>query len=381
MRWRALHHERGREGSAASGCEVQRTDPTEEADQRSTAMSLKDFTAPKQELKQLAAELLAFHSLAGKYPLMLGQEFDALVADIKANGLREKITLYESKVLDRVNRYRATLKAGVEPQFEPFEGTEADARAFVRSKNLHRRHLKPKEKRDRLVDLIQAQPEKSDRQIGEMAQVSKNTVKSVRDEMETRGQIDHVKTRTDTKGRQQPAKKKNKATKPAPVSADIEKIRNEAAARIRGLLGTNKPEGEAPLRQNSSGEIGDGRGADPGVEGGGNSHQDGGLEGDQDHHRDGGDSAVRDDKPRLAPNGETTLYCSFCGTGRDQVDILITDGSIKSPPVCICNECVDRCVSIISERKAAASPADDGLDIPDFLRRDALEQRAAGTLR
>jgi hypothetical protein len=69
-------------------------------------------------------------------------ELKALAEDIKAKGLREPITLYEGKVLDGRNRYRACDLAKVElilDQFTQYEGD--DALGFVVSKNLHRRHL------------------------------------------------------------------------------------------------------------------------------------------------------------------------------------------------------------------------------------------------
>jgi hypothetical protein len=77
---------------------------------------------------------LQFDPQADIFPLTEGTEFDELVADIKAHGLRDPITIFEGKILDGRNRYRACLEAGIEVKTEPFEGTRADARAFVISK-------------------------------------------------------------------------------------------------------------------------------------------------------------------------------------------------------------------------------------------------------
>ena len=81
------------------------------------------------------------HPFADIFPLLEGEAFDALVADIKANGLMELITIYEDMVLDGRNRLRACKVAGVEPEFMRFDGD--DPLAFVLSMNLHRRHLTP----------------------------------------------------------------------------------------------------------------------------------------------------------------------------------------------------------------------------------------------
>jgi hypothetical protein len=80
-----------------------------------------------------------FHALADLFPLLDGEEFDALVADIRAYGLRQEIILFEGMILDGRNRYAACLEAGIEPRFEQFNG--ADPLAFVISLNLARRHL------------------------------------------------------------------------------------------------------------------------------------------------------------------------------------------------------------------------------------------------
>jgi len=93
-------------------------------------------------------------------------------------------------------------------------GDLIDPFAYVISANIRRRHLTADQKRDVIEKLLKATPEKSNRRIAETVKASHNTVQAVRSEMEGRGQIDHVSTRADTKGRKQPASK-SKPPKPA----------------------------------------------------------------------------------------------------------------------------------------------------------------------
>lgn len=82
---------------------------------------------------------LEFHPLANIFPLIEGSEFDALVADIRENGVHEPIVLLDGKILDGRNRYRASLVAGED--FETIEYVGENPVAYVVSLNLRRRHL------------------------------------------------------------------------------------------------------------------------------------------------------------------------------------------------------------------------------------------------
>jgi N6-adenosine-specific RNA methylase IME4 len=87
---------------------------------------------------------LEFHPLASIFPLMEGEAFDALVASVKAsNGPRNPIMLFEDKILDGRNRYRACLTAGIEIASEMLDDLTYgdDPLQFVLDQNLDRRHL------------------------------------------------------------------------------------------------------------------------------------------------------------------------------------------------------------------------------------------------
>ena len=82
-----------------------------------------------------------FHPHADIFPMMTPQEQMGLADDIRAHGLRNKIVVHEGAILDGRNRYQACLMAGVDPAFDEFDDSGADALNFVMSLNMHRRHL------------------------------------------------------------------------------------------------------------------------------------------------------------------------------------------------------------------------------------------------
>src|SRR4051812_1459658 len=63
--------------------------------------------------QQPELQTLEFHPLADLFPLLEGAEFEEVVEDVRAHGVREAIWLYEGKILEGRNRYRAAAAAGV----------------------------------------------------------------------------------------------------------------------------------------------------------------------------------------------------------------------------------------------------------------------------
>lgn len=85
---------------------------------------------------------MEFHPVCAVFDMMEGEEFKALVSDIREHGLIEPILTYQGKIIDGRNRYQACIHTGIEPRFQEWKGDES-LFSLVVSLNLHRRHLGP----------------------------------------------------------------------------------------------------------------------------------------------------------------------------------------------------------------------------------------------
>jgi ParB-like chromosome segregation protein Spo0J len=118
------------------------------------------------------------HPLCALFPRMAGNEFAALVADIKANGLRQPIITHNGMILDGGNRYEACLQAGVKPTMQEYKGENLVT--FVMSANFHRRHLSHGQQAAIVAsatDWANAQAHGGDRKVDQGTLASLETVK------------------------------------------------------------------------------------------------------------------------------------------------------------------------------------------------------------
>jgi hypothetical protein len=114
-------------------------DPAEGTPPRESERNQRPASTP---VPPRVGETLEFHPLANIFPLLTGEEFAGMVADIKQKGLIENIILTpDGLILEGRNRYRACLEAGVEPKFATTREPQESWLSFIISKNVHRRHL------------------------------------------------------------------------------------------------------------------------------------------------------------------------------------------------------------------------------------------------
>jgi hypothetical protein len=151
-----------------------------------------------------------FHPLADKFPLIGSEELKELAEDIRKNGMLERITLHEDKILDGRNRYLAAEMVGLTLKAESFRRLpyNVDPWDFVVSENIQRRHLTQEQKRYVIESLLKADPKKSDRAIAAIAKVDNKTVGGVRTVLETGEEIPHQTKRVGKDRKKQSGTKK-----------------------------------------------------------------------------------------------------------------------------------------------------------------------------
>jgi hypothetical protein len=197
-------------------------------------------------------DVLPIHPAAELFPMMSPDELRALGEDIKKHGLRDPVAVYREGarrfLLDGRNRLAAMEAVGIDPQFAltqdrisirgdfpaPLE-IKTDPYAYVISKNIARRHLTAEQRRELIAKLIKQTPGKSDRQIADEAKSNRTTVGQIRKQLEDRGDVSIIDTRTDRTGREQPAHKKDPH-----VAAAVERaVERSEAAKLKQAGGNN----------------------------------------------------------------------------------------------------------------------------------------------
>lgn len=136
-------------------------------------------TSLRRELNRVESFEFVAHPLANMFPMIEGQAFEDLKGDIARQGVLVKITLFEGKILDGRNRYKAGIEIGFKfgaENFTQFDGTSEEAELWVISTNLHRRQLTAKQKQEMVIERIRKSPHMSARQIAKLLGVSHTMV-------------------------------------------------------------------------------------------------------------------------------------------------------------------------------------------------------------
>ena len=84
---------------------------------------------------------MEFHEVADIFPLLVGDDYERFKADIASNGQLEPIWVYDNKIIDGRNRYRACVDLGIEPKYQQAEELNISLVELVVSLNVARRQL------------------------------------------------------------------------------------------------------------------------------------------------------------------------------------------------------------------------------------------------
>ncbi|MEX3639830.1 ParB N-terminal domain-containing protein [Paraburkholderia sp. BR14320] len=174
--------------------------------------------------------------------------YASLESSIDTFGIQVPIVVDENgAIIDGHHRAKIAAALGIDCPREVREGlTEEQKMTLARRLNADRRHLTDEQRRAVIAGRLIDSPERSDRAIAADLGVHHTTVGKVRANLEKTGDVANVATRTDTKGRRQPARKL-KSAKPQTEA----RIFRQAAVDVLGvdLFTVRPPPASKPAKQ------------------------------------------------------------------------------------------------------------------------------------
>ena len=126
-------------------------------------------------------------------PPLSSEEYQELHESIKAEGVLEPIHVdEEGVVIDGHHRSKIANELGIPcPVITHDDLDEAGKRSLAFTLNLKRRHLSREQRRALIAESLKSDPQLSNREHARRTGAHKNTVDSVRDDLESNGQIAH----------------------------------------------------------------------------------------------------------------------------------------------------------------------------------------------
>jgi hypothetical protein len=218
---------------------------------------------------------LPVHEAADLLPMISEPELREMGEDILANGMQIPLVLSEDcrQLIDGRNRLEALatvgsticvdLKSGLISYTKRGGATvhvssvicRGDPWLRVISANIKRRHLKPEDREKLLIELLARAPQKSDRQHANEVGVDHKTIAKARAKGEDVGRIPHVETRKDTKGRQQPAKRRHNAMPTEEQKAGHRLAQKQISESLRAESATPGTDASPALAPSGSPEL------------------------------------------------------------------------------------------------------------------------------
>jgi phage N-6-adenine-methyltransferase len=168
-------------------------------------------------------------------------EYNSLTELIRSQGVRVPIIVdQDGKIVDGRQRDRICKELGIDcPRVVQHFASEAERLQVAITLNIPRRHWSCRQRRELIAAYLKLDPAINDNGLGDIVGVSKNTVASVRGELESTCQIDKLEQRRGRDGKDRPAKYRQiLATTPKEAEEAIETIKSLPSACEGKLLGS-----------------------------------------------------------------------------------------------------------------------------------------------